>query len=159
MQKSSTPSARAAAAAALIAFGLAGCVTHHVTPTPSRAVAEALAHRNATQAAVCPALSSPQFVGFPFGESTLVELTTPVLLGIGQQLACHPQVSALIVSQADGHGTDAEQRQLAQARAEAVAQDLRRRGVPAARVQIQVQGTAPAGDERHLIVLAEGRRW
>jgi len=159
MQRSSTPSARAAAAASLIAFGLAGCVTHHVTPTPSRAVAEALAHRNATRTATCPALSSPQSVGFPFGDATVVEQATPVLASLGQQLACHPQVGAVIVGQADGHGSDAEQRQLAQARAEAVAQDLRRRGVAATRLQVQVQGTAPAGDAAHLIVLAEGRRW
>jgi outer membrane protein OmpA-like peptidoglycan-associated protein len=65
----------------------------------------------------------------------------------------------LIVGQADGHGTEADQVKLAQARADAVAQDLRARGVAAARLQTRAQGSAPAGDAQHLVILAEGRRW
>ncbi|MDB5418167.1 MAG: OmpA family [Phenylobacterium sp.] len=145
-------------AAFAAAAGLGGC-THSVDATLSRAVVDARAHRDVTHTAACPALSSPVSVGFAFSESSLNELAAPALESAGLQLTCHPQVSALIVGQSDGHGTDAEQRQLAQTRAEAVAQDLRGRGIVAGRLQTQVQGTAPEGDAGRLIVLAEGRRW
>ena len=141
------------------ASGLSGCVTHRASPMLSRAVIDARAHRDVDKAAVCGPLSSPASVGFAFGEGQLNELATPALNEAGQELACHPEAVALVIGQADGHGTDAEQRQLAQARAGAVAQDLRARGVAAARIQTQVQGAAPAGDPRRLVVLAEGRRW
>lgn len=146
-------------AALAAAAGLGGCTTHRIEPTLSRAVVDARAQRDVTHAAPCPDLSSPVSVGFAFSESSLNELAVPALESVGLQLTCHPQVSALIVGQSDGHGTDAEQRQLAQARAEAVAQDLRGRGIVAGRLQTQVQGTAPQGDAGRLVVLAEGRRW
>jgi outer membrane protein OmpA-like peptidoglycan-associated protein len=160
MWTSSASSRRFLVLAALAAAaGLGGCVTHRVNPTLSRAVVDARAHRNVPRTAACPALSSPVSVGFAFSESSLNELAAPALRSAGQQLTCYPQVSAVIVGQADGHGTDVEQRQLAQARAEAVAQDLRGRGIVAGRLQTQVQGTAPEADAGRLVVLAEGRRW
>jgi outer membrane protein OmpA-like peptidoglycan-associated protein len=146
-------------AAAALALGLAGCVTHASKPVLSRAVLDARAHRDVDRTAVCGALTSPVSVGFAFGEPALSELAIPALEGAGQQLACHPEAAVLVVGQADGHGTPAEQHQLAQARTEAVAQDLRARGVAAGRIQTQVEGDLPAGDARRLVVLAEGRRW
>jgi outer membrane protein OmpA-like peptidoglycan-associated protein len=141
------------AAAAL----LAGCTTPRVSPAESRAVAEARTHRPA--AAGCPALASPVSVGFAFGEGVLSELASPALASIASQLACHPDAAVLVVGLADGHGTAAEQHELAQTRTMAVAKDLQTRGVAAGRVQTQVEGAAPAGDAGRLVVLAEGRRW
>jgi outer membrane protein OmpA-like peptidoglycan-associated protein len=143
----------------IAAAGLAACTTAHEKPTLSQAVAEARAHRNATAQASCSALASPVSVGFGFGESQLSELAAPPLATAGELLACHPQASALIVGLADGHGTDQEQAALARARAEAVAKDLQGRGVTPARLKTQAEGTAPAGDDNHLVILAEGRRW
>jgi outer membrane protein OmpA-like peptidoglycan-associated protein len=144
---------------ALVAAGLGGCITHTAKPMLSRAVVDARAHRDVNKAATCGPLSSPVSVGFAFGEGQLNDLAAPALNEAGQGLACHPGAVVLVVGQADGHGTDAEQRQLAQARVSAVVKDLQARGVPAGRIQTQIQGTAPAGDARRLVVLAEGRRW
>jgi outer membrane protein OmpA-like peptidoglycan-associated protein len=151
------PSTRLGALA--LALGLAGCLTPTSKPAVSRAVLDARAHRNVDAVSACAALASPVSVGFAFAEQALNELATPALEGARQQLACHPDAAVLVVGQADLHGTAAEQHALAQARAEAVAQDLRARGVAAGRIQVQVEGAAPAGDARRLIVLAEGRRW
>jgi outer membrane protein OmpA-like peptidoglycan-associated protein len=144
---------------ALAAAGLAACTTPRVKPTLSQAVVDARAHRNTTAQATCGPLASPVSVGFAFAEAQINELAIPALQDAGQQLACHPQVSALIVGQADNHGTPQEQAALATARAQAVAQDLQGRGVAVARLQTQAQGAAPAADEGHLVILAEGRRW
>jgi outer membrane protein OmpA-like peptidoglycan-associated protein len=152
--------APALAPALIAAAGLAACAatpTEH--PTLSQAVAEARGHRNATAQAVCGPLASPVSVAFAFGQSKLTELTAPALETAGQQLACHPEASVLVVGQADVHGTAEEQAALARARAQVVADDLKRRGAAPARLQTQTQGKAPAGDDSHLVVLAEGRRW
>ena len=144
----------------LAALSLAGCITHSVQPTPSKAILEARAHRAANQQAkACPDVASPTSVDFGFNEGALTELDAPALQTIAAALACHPGVSAIVVGQADGHGAAAEQTKLAGQRAEAVLADLQRRGVAAARLKSQVQGTAPAGDAEHLVILAEGRRW
>ena len=142
-----------------VALALSGCMTERSNPAESRAVVEARAHRDAGRDAACGPLASPVSIGFAFGEPALSELAKPALETASRQLACHSDAAALVVGQADGHGTAAEQHQLAQARAEAVAGDLRARGVAAARLQTQVEGSAPAGDDKRLVVLAEGRRW
>jgi outer membrane protein OmpA-like peptidoglycan-associated protein len=144
---------------ALAAAGLAACTTPRVKPTLSQAVVDARAHRNTTAQAVCNPLASPLSVGFAFGESQINELAIPALQDAGQQLTCHPQANALIVGQSDSHGTPQQQAALATARAQAVAQELQGRGVVAARLQTQAEGAAPAGDDGHLVILAEGRRW
>jgi outer membrane protein OmpA-like peptidoglycan-associated protein len=141
------------------AGGLAGCVTHTAQPMLSRAVVDARAHRDVDKVATCGPLTSPVSVGFAFGENQLNDLAAPALGQAGQDLACHPEAVALVVGQADGHGTEAEQHQLAQARVNAVVKDLETRGVAPARIQTQVEGKPPAGDARRLVVLAEGRRW
>jgi outer membrane protein OmpA-like peptidoglycan-associated protein len=153
------PSSSLAAVALGLALGLCGCVTQASKPVLSRAVVDARAHRDVDRAATCGPLSSPVSIGFAFGEPALSELAIPALEGAGQQLACHPEAAVLVVGQADGHGTAAEQHQLAQVRAGAVAQDLRGRGVAAGRIQTQVEGDPPTGDARRLVVMAEGRRW
>jgi outer membrane protein OmpA-like peptidoglycan-associated protein len=145
--------------AAAAAASLAACTTPHVKPTLSQAVVDARAHKNASAQAACTPLISPLSVGFGFGEAQLSDIAAPALDSAGQLLTCHPQAAAIVVGAADGHGTAQEQTALAAARAQAVAQELQRRGVAAERVKTQVEGTAPAGDDNRLVILAEGRRW
>lgn len=142
---------------------LAGCLTSHSTPAESRAVIDALNHKDvkAAQAAACPDLTSPQSVGFGFDDASLKDVAMESLNATSAALNCHPQLQAIVVGAADGHGTAAEQRTLAQNRAQAVADYLHAHGIAPARVQTEVltQDKPPAGDAQHLIVLAEGRRW
>lgn len=145
--------------APLLAAGLAGCMTHKESPTLSLAVIEAREHRNADATAACTALVSPVRVAFGFDESQINELALPALETASQLLSCHPQASVLIFGEPDAHGTPQERAELAKGRAQAVADDLRSRGVVPARMQTQIEGEAPAGDAAHLVVLAEGRRW
>ena len=145
--------------AVLLAAGLCACTTPHVKPTLSAAVVDARAHRNAAAGVTCNPLTSPLSIGFGFGESTLTELAAPALDDAGRLLTCHPQAGALVVGQADGHGTTQDQHALAAARIQAVVQELQRRGVAAGRLQTQAEGAAPAGDDTRLVILAEGRRW
>lgn len=142
------------------ALAASACFSTRVQPQPSKAVIEARARGHAGQAAsACPDLASPVSVGFAFGEGALSDLDAPALGDLAAALACHPGMGALIVGQADGHGTPADQAKLAAARAQAVADDLKKRGVAPDRLATQAQGTAPAGDARRQVVLAEGRRW
>ncbi|WP_297693796.1 OmpA family protein [Phenylobacterium sp.] len=144
----------------LAALALGGCVTHSVRPTPSKAILEARAHHTvAIRPNTCPELASPAAVEFGFEENALSELDTPALDTLTAGLACHPGVSAIVVGEADGHGTAAEQHKLAGERAQAVVADLQRRGVAAARLTSQVEGKEPAGDAQHVVILAQGRRW
>jgi len=147
------------ALALILGAGLAGCVTHRVQPTLSKAVVEARKHKDVEATTACPDLAAPISVGFAFGESGLSELATPALEQVTKELACHPGEPALIAGQADNHGTDAEQRQLAQARVTAVMDYLRAHNVAPARLQTQVMGTPPGLDPQRIVVLAEGRRW
>jgi outer membrane protein OmpA-like peptidoglycan-associated protein len=145
------------------ALGLSGCITHRVTPTLSRAVIDARAHKDVTDArnAACAPLASPMRIAFAFGEPQLSELATPAVESVGQQLACHPGVAAVVAGRADGHGTPQEQLKLAADRANAVAAALKARGVSAGRISLDIQPDAkpPTGDATHLVVMAEGRRW
>lgn len=144
------------------ALGLSACVTHRVNPTPSRAVADAHAHKDvADQNAACTPLSSPMSVAFGFGEPTLGASATPAVESVGRQLACHPGAAAVVAGRSDGHGTAQQQLKLANDRANAVAAALKARGVAPARISLDVQADAkpPAGDAGHLVIMAEGRRW
>lgn len=154
----STRSSVPGLAAVLLAAGLTACTTPHAKPTLSAAVVDARAHRDIAPE-TCNPLASPLSVAFPFGESQVNELTAPALESAGKLLACHPQAGAIVVGQADGHGTAQDQHALANARVQAVVQELQRRGVAAGRLQTQVEGAAPTGDDNRLVVLAEGRRW
>jgi len=144
----------------LAATAAAGCTTK-VKPTLSKAVVEARKGQDVANAAAaaCGPLTSPVLVTFGFQEGALTDLSMGAVNDAGQQLACHPEAAAVIVAQADGHGTDAELKALATRRAQAVSAALTARGVPATRIVTQIQGNPPAGDARHLIVQAEGRRW
>lgn len=155
-----------AAVPALLAAGglLAGCLTPQSKPIPSKAVADALAHKDvqAAQAAqACPDLTSPQSVGFGFADATLKDVRMESLEATAASLTCHPALQAIVVGAADEHGTKADQQKLAQDRAQAVVDYLHAKGIAAGRLQTQVrlEGSPPAGDAQHLIVMAEGRRW
>jgi outer membrane protein OmpA-like peptidoglycan-associated protein len=143
-------------------LALSACVTHRVEPTLSRAVIDARARKDVpTAASVCGPLSSPASVGFGFGEAALSDLATPAVEQAAQQLACHPQIGAIVAGRGDGHGTAQEQLKLAGDRANAVAAALKARGVAAGRISLDISADAkpPAGDAAHLVVMAEGRRW
>jgi outer membrane protein OmpA-like peptidoglycan-associated protein len=150
---------------ALVASGglLCGCLTPQAKPVPSKAVAEALAHKDvqAVAASACPDLTSPQHVGFGFGDASLKDVAMEPLEATAASLTCHPALQAVVVGAADEHGTETEQKKLAQDRAQAVTDYLRSKGVAAGRMQTEVrlEGEPPTGDAQHLIVLAEGRRW
>ena len=146
-------------AVALMGAGLAGCTTPRLQPTPSLAIAEARANAVLKKPANCPALDAPARVGFGFAVSDLDELSGLELNSLTGALLCRAPTPVLIVGEADGHGTPGERETLARKRAEAVRGDLVRRGVAAGRLQMQVQGDAPASDATRLVVLAEGRRW
>ncbi|THD74465.1 MAG: hypothetical protein E7812_19300 [Phenylobacterium sp.] len=145
-------------AALAAAVGLAACATPVSKPMLSRAVMDARAHRDAAPSATCPDLASPFSIGFGFGEATLSDITNPPLETLARGLACHPQTAAIIIGQADGHGTTADQKVLAQGRAQAVTDYLQAHSIAPQRLAMQVEGKAPAGDPR-LVVMAEGRRW
>lgn len=143
------------------AGALGGCLTPTVNPTVSRAVLDARAHKDVDQARTCAALTSPASIGFGFGERRLSDLATPELQSVAAELACHPDATAVVVGAADAHGTAAEQQALARARSQAVVEWLEKHGIAASRLRSQVlgKGKAPAGDETHLVIMAEGRRW
>ena len=144
----------------LAPLALAACTTPRAQPTPSKAVLEARARQKTSgPAAGCPQLSAPMSVGFGFGESTLSDVNAPDLATLATAMTCRPELTATIVGQADGHGTTADQAKLAEDRAHAVVEDLEKRDVAGERLKTQVQGTAPAADADHLVVMAEGRRW
>jgi outer membrane protein OmpA-like peptidoglycan-associated protein len=143
----------------IAAAGLCACTTPHSQPTLSKAVVDARAHKDVGVAAVCPPLASPTLVGFGFGQATIADTSEPALQTIAKTLACHPQATALVVGQADGHGTSAEQTQLATGRVQSVVTYLTAHAVAPSRLTQQVEGKAPAAGDQQLIVLAEGRRW
>jgi len=143
-------------AAALTA---SACMTAHTQPTPSKAVAEARAHKDVTPEALCPALAPTASVGFPFEDAAIPDTAIPVLESLTRTLTCHPQVRAIVVGEADAHGTDEAQRKLSQDRIQAVIGYLSAHGVAAARFSQQVQGKAPTPGDQQMVIMAEGRRW
>jgi outer membrane protein OmpA-like peptidoglycan-associated protein len=155
----SSPFRLALPAVLAAAASLAGCATPHSQPVLSHAVMDARAHLDASRTAACPAPASPTSIGFGFGEASLGDTANTPLERLATTLTCRPQVSALIVGEADGHGTAEDQKKLAQSRAQAVSDYLSAHGVAARRLAMQVEGKAPPAGEARMIVMAEGRRW
>jgi outer membrane protein OmpA-like peptidoglycan-associated protein len=143
-------------AAALTA---SACMTPHSTPTPSKAVAEARAHKDVTPEATCPPLEPSVSVGFPFEDPAIPDTAMPVLQTLAKTLACHTQVRAVVVGAADAHGTPEAQKKLAQARIQAVIGYLSAHGIAAARFTQQVEGKPPTPGDQQIVIMAEGRRW
>lgn len=146
----------------LSAAALAGCMTPQARPRASQAVLDARAHRNVATAAACPTAAlgevSPVTAGFPFNDSAVSDAVNQPLTQPAAWLACHPATVVVIKPDADGHGTQAEQDALAQARALAVRDYLAAHGVAADRIRILGRSEAePAGE--HFLIRAEGRRW
>jgi peptidoglycan-associated lipoprotein len=145
------------------ATALAGCTTPRVHPTPSRAVMEARAHKDVevAQANACPDASVRPRVGFGFDDASLKDVAMEPLETAAAALACHPDLKAVVVGGADQHGTEADRRKLAQARAQAVIDFLHAKGIASERMtsQVALDDKPPAGDAGHMIVMAEGRRW
>lgn len=152
---------RLAPAFLLAALSLAGCMTPHAKVHVSQAVKDARAHKDVTAAAACPqaplATASPVLVSFAYDEATVDATSQPLLAAADQWLACRPTRVA-IAPASDGHGTDAEQDQLARKRGEMVAGYLTQHGVAADRIHILARGQKAPGGEVFLIQ-AEGRRW
>ena len=145
----------------LAALGLSGCLTPRAKVHVSQAVQDARAHRDVAQAAACPqtplATASPVQASFAFDEAALDATSGPPLAAAAQWLACH-STPVVIKPEADGHGTAAEQDDLARKRAEVVASYLTERGVPPGRIRVLARGQdAPDGEV--FLVSAEGRRW
>lgn len=150
------------ALACLGPLALAGCMTPQLSPQTSQAVLDARAHHDIPQAPACPQQPlnaiSPIQVGYPFNDSQLTEALKLPLAEPAKWLACHPATQAVIIPDADAHGTDAEQDALARARAEGVRNYLVASGVPERQIRILRRGeTPPTGDL--FFIRAEGRRW
>lgn len=159
MSRSQTLRTCAALAAAALACG---CATR-VQPTPSQAVLEVRARAAAAAQGACPTAGlaevSPAVVAFAFQDAALTDPAAATLQATSQWLACHPQTPVTIAPEADRHGTDADQRQLAAARAEAVAGYLRAHGATAAVIRILPMGQADTDSAPHLSIQAVGRGW
>lgn len=140
-------------------LAVSGCMTPRSTPVPSRAVADARAHKDVTPEATCPDLEPTVSVGFPFNESAVPDTAFPVLQRTTRALACHPQIHGVVVGEADAHGTPEDQKKLSQARIEAVIAYFTAHGVAATRFSRQVQGKAPTPGDQQMVIMAEGRRW
>jgi outer membrane protein OmpA-like peptidoglycan-associated protein len=153
------PAALLAAAPLACICALAACTTPHSQPTPSKAVAEARAHKDVTPEATCPALEPTASIGFPFENATIPDTAMPALEQATRMLACHPQVRAVVVGEADSHGTDAEQKKLSQSRIDAVISYLTTHGIAATRLTQQLEGKAPTPGDQQVVIMAEGRRW
>lgn len=143
----------------LAALALAACTTPRSHPTPSKAVAEARAHKDVTAEAACPALAPTVSIGFPFEDASLPDTATPAIEGLTRMLACHPQVRAVVVGEADAHGTEEAQKKLSQARIQTVIGYLTAHGIAAGRFTQQVQGKPRTPGDQQMVVMAEGRRW
>lgn len=150
-----------AAAAAMAAVALSGCMTERVRPEPSQAVVEARAARAAKAAACADALpSAPISAPFGFQTAELSETGKQRLDAAGRVLACRPAARVVIQASADQRGTEAEQAALADQRRAAVAAYLARAGVEAGRIAAgpaPAPAAAPGGDV--LVIHAEGQGW
>jgi outer membrane protein OmpA-like peptidoglycan-associated protein len=145
------------------ALSLAGCLTPHAKPPTSQAVLDARAHRNEPAAAACPgtapAAASPLQLTFAFNNAELDGPSAGSLAQAARWLACHGQTAVAVQPQGDGHGSEADQNQLAQRRGEVVASYLSGHGVGADRVRVLGRGAAAPGGDDIFLIRAEGRRW
>jgi outer membrane protein OmpA-like peptidoglycan-associated protein len=141
---------------------LAGCLTPHVKPAPSKAVAQAEAGAG-KMASACPAGDlasiSPVDVGFGFDEATVPEAGHRKLEAAARWLKCNPQAPVVIQPDADNHGDAAHLQDLAQRRAEAVSLELRQLGATASVIHMLKRGAADPVSGPHLVISATGRGW
>jgi outer membrane protein OmpA-like peptidoglycan-associated protein len=137
---------------------LSGCLTQRARDQPSPAILETRAAEHQVAESACASVAStPVFVGFGFNEGDLTELQQPYLDPALTWAHCNPNAPIVVQPGSDGHGSQAEQQDLASRRGQAVAAYLRSHGVTAP-VTVLAQGAAePAGP--HLLVQAQGRRW
>ena len=146
----------------LCAATLGGCLTQQVKPTPSQAVLQTRARQGATAAACAVGdLSSvsPVEVGFGFEETQLGDASRQKLEIAAAWLKCNPGVRVVIRPAADNHGTAAKQREIAQARAKTVLDQLRALGATEAVVQTLAMGAPDPVSGPHLLIEARGRGW
>jgi len=151
----------ALAASLIFATTLGGCLTPPAKPAPSAAVQEARA-RVGVKPAACTggdlASVSPIMVGFGFGQATLDEPAQRQVAKAAGWLKCNTSVEAVILPGADSHGTQAQQRDLAAARAKAVVDQLRALGAQSV-VRIVAAGAPDPVTAPHLVIQAQGRGW
>jgi outer membrane protein OmpA-like peptidoglycan-associated protein len=146
----------------LCAVALSGCLTPHVQPPPSQAVAQARAGAGA-KAAACPADTlatlSPVVVAFGFNEDTVPEVGAARLAVAAKWLGCNPGVAVVISPDADNHGDAAHLNDLAARRAQVVADRLRSLGATAPVIRILARGAPDPAGAPHLVIKAQGRGW
>lgn len=149
-------------AAMLCATALSGCLTPAVKPVISQAVIQARAGANA-KAAACPTETvetlSPVIVAFGFDDAAVPEVGAARLATTARWLACNPGVEVVIAPDADNHGPAAKLNDLAQRRAQAVAERLRSLGATAATLRLLVRGAPDPVTAPHLVIKAQGRGW
>jgi outer membrane protein OmpA-like peptidoglycan-associated protein len=144
------------------ASALSGCLTPRVQPPVSQAVAQARAGAGAKPAACAAApleTVSPTVVGFAFDEATIPEAGQAPLAAAARWLACNPGVEVVILPDADNHGDAAHLNDLAQRRAQAVAERLRTLGATAATLRILPRRAPDPVTTPHLVINAQGRGW
>jgi outer membrane protein OmpA-like peptidoglycan-associated protein len=151
-----------ALAAILLTASLTGCLTPHVKPPPSQAILQARAARAAKPAA-CAAggleAISPLDAAFAFDDAAVTEVGQKRLAAAAQWLACNPAVEVVIKPDADSHGDAAHMNELAQHRAQAVADQLRSLGASTAVIRLLPRNGADPVTEPHLLINAIGRGW
>jgi outer membrane protein OmpA-like peptidoglycan-associated protein len=142
---------------------LAGCLTPQAVVHESQAVVDARAHRDAPPAPACPqtalAEMSPLMLGFAFDEAVQTPPMGKPLADAARWLACHPATQVVIKPDSDGHGTEAQQDQLARNRADVARNYLTAHGVAPARIQVLARGAAAPSSGEVFLIQAEGRRW
>lgn len=151
----------ALAASLLCATMLAGCLTPHVKPVPSRAAAEA-EKRAGLRASGCAAGDlgsvSPVEMDFAFDDATVTEMGQRRLAAAARWLACNPATPVVILPDADNHGDPRHLDDLAQRRALAAQAQLRSLGATGV-VHLLARGAADPVSGAHLVIDAKGRGW
>jgi len=152
----------ALAAALILAAPLAGCLTPHVKPVGSRAVAEAEARAGA-RATGCGsadlAAISPVEMDFPFDDAQVSEAGQKRLAAAAQWLACNRTAQVSILPDADNHGDARHMDDLAQRRAQAAQAGLRSLGATGAVIHLAARGAPDPVTGPHLVIDAKGRGW
>jgi len=149
-------------ALAALSFGLSGCLTPHIQPPPSAAVAEARAAAGAKAGACKPGgldQVSPLNADFVFDEAEISPPGVRRLADAARWLACNPGVEVVIKPDSDNRGEEPHLNALAQARAKAVADKLQELGATGATLRILARGGADPVTAPHLLINATGRGW
>jgi hypothetical protein len=94
-----------------------------------------------------------------FDETTIPEAAQAPLAAAARWLACNPGVEVVILPDADNHGDAAHLNDLAQRRAQAVAERLRTLGATAATLRILPRRAPDPVTAPHLVINAQGRGW